>query len=229
MPRRAKDAMYISSLSVPAPVRRAASRGTFARYSGFSPKMGRRLNFSTHLEFQHWLLLEGTPEVTHFCEYFPEVKLESWSFVFDMWVRFKDGREECREVVSDWHYSNLVDFTPRPGSWNYLSCWGREHGYACDLVTEQRMEPYLRRIQNWQRILPFVVHAMQNPDEDLEQFILLRLAASDLSLRELSRRRDPALSTHVTAVAAKLLHAGKITADLDRCHFGPDLLLKLPG
>lgn len=216
--------MSTSSSWVPAPVRCSASRGTVARYSGFSPKMGRRLNFSTRLEFLHWLLLEGTPEVTHLCEYYPEVKRESWSFVFDMWVRWKDGREECREVVTNWHYAGLVDFTPRSADWSYLSSWGREHGYACDLVTEQHLEPKMRRIQNWRRILPFVVHAMQNPDEDLQHLILLRLVSADLSLRELARRHDP---TQVTAAVAMLLHAGSITADLDHCHFGPDLLLRL--
>lgn len=175
----------------------------------------------------HWLFLEGTPEVTQFCEYYPQVKLESWNFVFDMWVRWKDGREECREVVSSWHYQDSVDFTPRPADWSYLATWGREHGYSCDLITEHKLAPYARRIQNCRRMLPFVRHAYEHPDPELEGVILLRLMVADLSLRELIRCYPEEQGTAVTSLVAKLLHSGKVSADLDQGHFGPNLLLRL--
>ena len=189
--------------------------------------MGRQLNFSTRLEYLHWLLLEGTPEVAQFCEYYPEVKRESWNFVFDMWVRWKDGHEECREVVPSWGYDGRVTSAPLPGARNHLVSWSREHGYTCDLVTERRLAPYAKRIQNCRRMLPFVRHAMEHPDPELESVILLRLMVADLSLRELIRCYPAEQGTAVTALTAKLLHVGKISADLDHGHFGPNLLLRL--
>jgi len=221
--------MSSPSESVPTPVRRAGSRGTLARYSGWSPKIGRELNFSTRLEYLHWLLLESTPQVIQFCEYYPEVQLESWSFVFDMWLRWRDGREECRKVAPDCHYDHLADSTPRPADWTHLVRWASGHGYACELITEQKLAPHMKRIQNCRRMLPFVRYALENPDPELERLILARLAVADLPLRELLRCQQPAQNTRTTALVAKLLHMGHVVTDLDHGSFGPELLLSLAG
>lgn len=219
--------MSTPSVSTPTPHPRAASGGTLPRYIGWSPKLGRELYLSTRLEFLHWLLLESTPEAVQFCEYYPEVRLESRSFVFDMWVRWRDGHEECREVVPNWRYDGLVDFVLRPQEWSVLVSWSREHGYACDLITERELTPHIQRIQNCRRMLSFVRYALDHPDPELEGVILLRLAVADLPLRELIRCYPVEQGITVTALAAKLLHAGKISADLEHSHFGPNLLLKL--
>jgi hypothetical protein len=213
--------------SVPTPVRRAASRGTLARYTGWSPKLRRSMNFSTRLEYLHWLLLEGTPQVVHFCEYYPEVQMESWSFVFDMWLRWKDGHEECRELVHGEGYRGVKQFGPASSGLSMLDHWSREHGYTFSRITEQGLAPHMHRIQNCQRMLPFVRFAQEQPDNELEAVVLLKLLLSDLPLRELIRTQPARQGIAVTATVAKLLHSGKINADLDQGHFGPDLLLKL--
>lgn len=190
--------------------------------------MGRRIEFASRLEYLNWLLLESTPDVVEFCEHFPEVQLESQYYVFDMWVRRADGREECLEVVPNDRYPGLKEFGPASSSWNAICRWGRAHGYACERVTEAKLAPHMRRIQNTRRMLPFVQFALEHPDPELECVVLLRLMLADLSIRELVRCYPSEMSSDVTAVTAKLLHAGKITADLAHAHFGPNLVLRLP-
>ncbi|HEY1772611.1 MAG TPA: hypothetical protein VGH91_05405 [Gammaproteobacteria bacterium] len=189
--------------------------------------MGRRLDFATHLEYMNWLLLEGTPEATEFCEHYPEVQLESQRYVFDLWVRWNDGREQCLEVVAGDRYPGVRDFGPASSGWNAICQWGRAHGYSCERVTEAKLAPHMRRIQNARRMLPFVNYALDHPLPELECVVLLRLMLADISLRELVRSYPSEISTDVTAAVAKLLHAGRISADLDYGHFGPNLVLRL--
>lgn len=187
--------------------------------------MGRRMEFPTRVEYLHWLLLEGTPDVVEFCEHYPEVQLETQNYVFDMWLRWRDGREECREVVSGERYHGVSEFGPASTGWCAVRNWGRGQGYTCERITESRLAPHLRRIQNSRRMLPFVQFAYEHPDPELECVILLRLVVADLSLRELVRCYPKDISPYVTAQVARLLHSGKIAADLDHGHFGPNLVL----
>jgi hypothetical protein len=201
-------------------------RGAHTRYAGWSPKLGRSVCFGTRLEFLHWLLLEGTPEVLHFCEYYPSVPLESRDFVFDMWLRWRDGRQGCRMVVTNWSRHgdrSLLNFP----DWAVLVCWARERGYRCELVTEKEIAASMKRINNWRRMLPFVRYAIDNPMPGLEEAVLERLQCSpDLPMRELLPLQAGPGDTQVTSAVAKLLHSGKLTADLDHQHFGPNLLLR---
>jgi hypothetical protein len=190
--------------------------------------MGRRLEFATRLEHLNWLLLEGTPEVVEFCEHYPEVRLESQFYVFDMWVRWNDGREQCLEVVPGDRYPGVREFGPASSGWSAICQWGRAHGYSCERVTEATLAPRLRRIQNSRRMLPFVKYVSDHPQPELECVVLLRLMLADLSIRELVRCYPSEMSTDVTAAVASLLHAGKIHADLEHGHFGPNLVLRLP-
>ena len=180
--------------------------------------MDRSVCFGSRMEFFHWLLLEGDPEVVQLCEYYPSVQLESREFVFDMWVRWRDGRQECREV--------LTGGSREMPEWAVLVHWAQERGYGCRLVTEQQFAGSMKRINNWRRMLPFVKYAIDNPDAELERAVLQRLRVlTDLPMRELVRVHPRANDTTVTAVVAKLLHSGKLAADLDIQHFGPNLLL----
>lgn len=190
--------------------------------------MGRRLEFASRLEYLNWLLLESTPEVVEFCEHYPEVQLESQFYVFDMWVRWADGREECLEVIPSDRYPGLKEFGPASSGWNAICRWGHTQGYICKRVTEAKLAPHMRRIQNTRRMLPFIRHALECPEPELECVLLLRLMLADLSIRELIRSYPSELSADVTAAAARLLHSGKIAADLDNGHFGPNLVLRLP-
>lgn len=205
-------------------------RGNRTCYVGWSPKLDRDVVFGSRLEFFHWLLIESTPEIQYFCEYYPSVPLESRDFVFDVWLHWRDGRQECRAVVMSTSYLGVDGPPLNPAEWAVLACWARDRGYHCTLITEQHLAESMRRINNWRRMLPFVKYARDNPEPQLERAVLGRMQdVGDLPMRELTPLQEEPGDTEVTAVVAKFLHAGKLTADLDTQHFGPNLMLHRPA
>lgn len=71
-------------------------------YSVYSCKAGRVVNLFSKLEYYNFLTLETDPTVETFCEQPCQIEIveeeEMKKAIFDMWVRYKDGREELQEV-----------------------------------------------------------------------------------------------------------------------------------
>lgn len=213
----------------PQPIRRGtqASHET-VRYTGWSAKMRRPMLFDNRLEFHHWLLLEGTPQVEQLCEQYPDAEVEGEPHVFDMWIRWRDGSEECRDVVLSRNFDTCRGYTRDPPGWSGLVAWGKEHGYRCRYITERELALYTVRILNWQRMLPFVKRAQESPNDFLEKRVLWQVdGAHDISMGRLTHALSTVDPTDVTAMVAKLLHEGQLSANLDRYRFGGTLLLSL--
>lgn len=68
----------------------------------YSSKLKRICNFFSDLEYYNFLSLEIDPMVETFCEQPAKIEIieenEIRHVIFDMWVRYKDGREEFQEV-----------------------------------------------------------------------------------------------------------------------------------
>lgn len=195
-------------------------------YTGWSAKMRRPMFFDNQLEFHHWLLLEGDPQAEQLCEQYPEADLDTETHVFDMWIRWRDRREECRDVVPTRKFDVYQGHVADPPGWSGYAGWGSQHGYHCRYVTEQELDARMVRILNWRRMLPFVQRAVEAPVYSLEQHILEQMQlVHDISLGRLILAQDMVDPADVAAVAAKLLHEGKLHADLDHYRFGGTLLL----
>ena len=71
-------------------------------YILFSAKIGRVVRFFSKLEYMNFLSLELDPTVEKFCEQPLKIQITEDNkikeAVFDMWVKYKDGREELQEV-----------------------------------------------------------------------------------------------------------------------------------
>jgi hypothetical protein len=84
------------------------------------------------------------------------------------------------------------------------------------------------RVLNWRRMLPFVKQALESPNEFLEQRVLRQMqAVHDIPMGRLMHVLGMVDPADVAAVVAKLLHEGRLSADLDRYRFGETLLLSL--
>ncbi len=189
--------------------------------------MGRRMHFDNRSEFHHWLLLEGTPEVEQLCEQYPEAELGGRAHVFDMWIRWRGGGEECREVVPAFRLSWVPGGHGVPTDWGALCAWGHAQGYVCNFVTDMDLDGQAQRIHNWRRILPFVELAEELEDAGLEQAILDEVtAAGERRVDQLTHVGAQLDEMYVLAAAARLLHRGLLTADLEIERFGPGLMLR---
>lgn len=71
-------------------------------YTTYSAKVNRVVNLFSKLEYFNFLTLETDPTVETFCEQPLEIQIiedgKVKKAIFDMWVRYKDGREEMQEV-----------------------------------------------------------------------------------------------------------------------------------
>lgn len=68
----------------------------------YSNKIKRVCHFYSNLEYYNFLSLESNPNVEKFCEQPLKIQVvldnKIKSVIFDMWVRYRDGREELQEV-----------------------------------------------------------------------------------------------------------------------------------
>ena len=60
---------------------------------GFSPKLGRRLQFFDHATFAVWIALEATPDVITLCERPSRTGKDKGDPIVDFWVRRAVGEE----------------------------------------------------------------------------------------------------------------------------------------
>lgn len=71
-------------------------------YTVYSAKIGRVVNLFSKLEYYNFLSVETNPAVVTFCEQPHQIEFvedgKTKKAIFDMWVRYKDGREEMQEV-----------------------------------------------------------------------------------------------------------------------------------
>ena len=68
----------------------------------FSQKINRDVNFYSDLEYEHWILVETNPDIEYFCEQplkiLEEYEGEMHASIFDIWIQWKDGKEEFVEI-----------------------------------------------------------------------------------------------------------------------------------
>jgi hypothetical protein len=188
----------------------------------YSPKNKRQMKFFSSLEYQHALLLEGTPEVLQYCEQPMKAALRGKAYVFDCWIRWRDGRQELREVKPTEKLVLNDNGARVPARWPEIVSWCDKQGYLSNFVTEKTLEPYEFVIRNWQRLVPYVLEAHERPRPDLENSLVLAVGDTPrITLGQLSRALAPERQGNVIAALANLLHKGRLMADLQHQRLGP--------
>ncbi|WP_321920601.1 hypothetical protein [Paraburkholderia tropica] len=186
-------------LKMSEPVALARPRGA-RRLEAFSPKLSRRVIFFRRAQLDQWILLEADPAVITFCERPGYVVVEEEKRLADFWVRFS-GRQEL-VILSD------VDAGEAPA--------GSRHDLdAATLpvrtVASAEIAAGHLWIDNWQRMLPYIVANRDLISAALSRAIE-RFLAHPHRLLEVEREfatGDPVL---VRAALFGLLHAGKVIA-----------------
>lgn len=216
-----------TGLSTPTPVDLPSSYKINANYFEYqSPKMHRNMGFYSELEYHHGLLQEGTPEVV---EYLPQPKaifIDDRPYVFDCWLRWDDRRQELREIKD---YANLVlnaQGDHVPPRWDEIVAWCKGENCISNFVTERHLAPFALKIRNWQRLVPYVLEAQESPHPDVEKLVTHAVGETPrITVGLLCRAFAATRQGTVLAAVAKLLHAGRLLADLEHDRFGPALQL----
>ncbi|MBC8642032.1 hypothetical protein IAG25_35050 [Caballeronia sp. EK] len=134
-----------NSLHIVEPLPAVRPKGAH-RFEVFSPKLARRLTFFRRALVDEWIVLEADPTVICFCERPGYVTLDGHRHLADFWVEFFDHQElvilieDCDEPEND-----------RPGR------RVDEAGLTIRRVAPADLAATRMWIDNWQRMLPYVV------------------------------------------------------------------------
>lgn len=121
-----------------------------------SYKIGRDVYFYSELEYENWILVETDPEVVEFCEKPRKVRglVENrvYESTFDMWIKWRDGHEEFREVVYD---KTLKTSQIKQRKIKIQENWCKENNFSHRIFTEHdnRIQP---KLKNLKAILPYI-------------------------------------------------------------------------
>lgn len=175
------------------------------RIEVFSPKLHRRLTLFSQAAHQAWLLLEADPRVKRFCEHPARIEGSS-NRVIDFWV--DSGRHK--------HFWLLG--SDQEGAAEIPS---RAHGLAVRVVRHEDLIAQSVWIQNWARMVPYLVCNAPRRNTELGRELLARLAKPH-RLHSLERAYNPIDSTELRATLFELMATGKVSAaELHRSRIGP--------
>ncbi|WHZ60078.1 TnsA endonuclease N-terminal domain-containing protein [Metabacillus hrfriensis] len=131
-------------------------------WTGYSPKVKRTTRFFSDLEYEHWLLVECDPKIIAFCEQ-PSLKAEyEWEgqlrhSVFDMWVLYKGGEEEFREIK---YTSHLEEEHPHyhqtQKQLNIQKNWCHANKFMHSIQTDNQIRKNLIHLDNCKILVSFM-------------------------------------------------------------------------
>ncbi|WP_080403989.1 hypothetical protein [Burkholderia ubonensis] len=127
------------------PIALARPRGAH-RFEAFSPKLARRVMFYRRPLLEQWLLLEANPKVLTFCECPGYVLINGCHRLADFWVRYVDRDNLVLLSDSTIERDTKASYRDLDGSTSQIR-----------LVVPAELAAARVWIDNWQRILPYLV------------------------------------------------------------------------
>lgn len=174
----------------------------------------------TETEFQHYLLVESDCDVDTFCEH-PNLKIVSnlngqpIVAYFDMWIRWKDGREEFRRIENN---EDKQRFDNNPNE--YLSLfslarWAKSQDVAFEIYTPERIHAKPKLIENWNTIIHFLHDVSWILEQGLNAITFSLVAKKNkITLYEAIDELQDYEETEVIRAMFWNLYYGKTYADL---------------
>jgi len=194
-------------------------------------KAGRYVEMFSQLEFDHWAVLQMDPLVLDLCEQPQEVHGElngkPAGYVFDLWIRWLDGREKFRDVKPSEEHVAASDGNTVPPKWSLAVDWAQRNRREIDWVTEKEVYSNIQLVRNARHCVPYAWQAYTDDDPELldriEAFVKERGALSLYELEKCLRTDDPG---RVRANTVYLIAHGRVFADLAHQPFGRDLVIR---
>ena len=200
----------------------------------FCPKAGMRLvECESPLEADAVIWGEGRPDVTAICEQPLRIHGAIGNkpyHTLDLRFDFSDGTSTYYEVKPEAHLKIQDDGEPTPANWPVIRSWFLANGKRCDVITDETLRRDAQFIENWRTLLPFAIQSYEAPDPALEKAIVAILMNSRASSFAGVHERMPNIpSDELTGHIAKLLHQGRLRAQLHRSPVSPSSELFVCG
>lgn len=156
-------------------------RGSYGNnlWQVYSPKLRRTVKLYSDLEYHHWILVEATPEIVTFCE--QPVRMQSRvdgrdraSYV-DMWVQWRDGNEQYRELK---YAKDVAQLDCNPFLSRQLAiqaAWCKRHDIEHVVVTDEAVFANKLLLRNWRLILSVLTNAkdahLRNVQAEIQKIV----------------------------------------------------------
>ncbi|REE67014.1 TnsA endonuclease-like protein [Paenibacillus taihuensis] len=157
-------------------------------WNSLGPKVDRDVTLYSDLEFDNFVRVETSWEVETYCEQYPEIPYlldgELHTTIFDMLIKYRDGRVVYREVKYE---SELLSDDPR----NYRTVrqieaqrqYCLENGIIYEIMTDRSLRSSYKGLENRLKILSFVKN---NPVPSVASHLIKFVRHDKLSLQALS-------------------------------------------
>ncbi|MDP2381568.1 MAG: hypothetical protein Q8N00_02060 [Nitrospirota bacterium] len=188
----------------------------------YSPKLKRDVNLYSNLERDNWVLVESNPQIIWFCEAPVRIRIKiaghDTQTIPDMFVRFRDGREEYQEIKYARDLERLEMNGQRTrqilGQETWCALAGANHRVVTDLVI--RANPLY--LTNWKCVLAHLASAARLNDVPERDNVISTIAGRSVwRLAELEQACFPLQPQMARLIVFQLLHQGEVVAPLDTC------------
>jgi hypothetical protein len=192
-----------------------------------SPKMNRRMQLDSDLEYSNWVDTEGTPEVVALCEHptVAEARINGVDHesLIDMYKQFVDASEEYVEVKYDDDLEKeetKLQIAVQVAHANRLNV---KHS----VTTSSFIASIEVKIRNWKRIIAILnLGRGLNVDKEKEAILALLLNKGPMPVAEIIQLMGFE-DTIAELAICRLLQAGEIGANLSKEDFAYPTILSI--
>lgn len=192
-------------------------RGSYGNnlWQAFSQKLGRRVKSYSDLEYNHYILVEANPDIVSFCEQpvkvLGRVDDKDCASYMDMWVLWRDGTEEFREVK----YAKDLDKPRVIRQIEIQRSWCERNEFMHYIITEKEIYKNQVLLRNWKLILSQMATSrdsdLRKIEKQVYQFVYVTGTAS---IEEILAYFADVQSTYIQTAVFKLIHNGSLKAPL---------------
>lgn len=192
-------------------------RGSYGNnlWQAFSQKLGRRVKSYSDLEFNHYILVESNPDIVSFCEQpvkvLGRVDEKDCASFMDMWILWRDGSEEFREVK----YAKDLDKPRVIRQIEIQKSWCERNGFRHSIITEKEIYKNHVLLRNWKLILSQMATSrdldLRKIEKQVYQFVSITGKAT---VEEVLAYFADVQPTYIQTAIFRLIHNGCLNAPL---------------
>ncbi|BFT72340.1 hypothetical protein [Paenibacillus sp. P36] len=195
------------------------------RWHVFSKKIQREVRLKGDLEYDNWVLIETDPLVLTFCEKPKEIIYslngKPIKSVFDMWIKWKDGKEEF--VAVNYSYEIDIDHKRHRISAiekvNSQRLWCEDHSILYTVNRENEIRKNQILLENKKLLLSYMSQT-NKADEEIMNAITHKIKSGCTNLYQIENELVQFHKAKVRRLTYNFIVDGIIESNIDRIPLG---------